>query len=332
MSGPRVLITGATGYLGGHLARALQAQGWPLVLTGRDAAACARLAGQGHAVHRLDLAGGFDPALAARIGAVDAVVHCAALSAPWGRWAAFEAANVTGTATALDLAGALGARRFVNISSPAVGFALRDQIGLREDAPLPPPINAYARSKALAERLVLARGALGPVTLRPRGIYGPGEQTLLPRLAAALRRGPLPLLRGGVAAIDLTHVSDVVGAIQAAVLAGPAVEGQTFHISGGEMAPVREIVARVGAALDLPVRWRPMPLRPLMALARLAEAVTLALPGGREPVVTPYALGLFAFRQSLDLTKARSLLGWRPVMPLSPGLEDALAAARGVAG
>jgi nucleoside-diphosphate-sugar epimerase len=259
-----------------------------------------------------------------RIGAVDAVVHCAALSAPWGRLAAFRAANVDGTQNALDLAASLGARRFVNISSPTVYFELKDKTGVKETAPLPSPINAYAKTKAEAERMVLSRQDLGPVNLRPRGIYGAGEQTLLPRLLAAARQRPLPLLRGGVAAIDLTHVSDVIAAIEAALTPNPELEGETFNISGGEMVAVKDIVERVCAAFSVRLRWRKTPFWPALMAARLAETVSLALPFSGEPMVTPYTLGLFAFRQSLDITKARVMLNWQPRTSLDKGLEMTL--------
>lgn len=319
----RVLVTGATGYLGGALVRHLRGRGVEALALGRDADRCARLDAEGFRTFRTDLSRA-DPELARRIGPVDAFVHCAALSAPFGRLGAFRAANVDGTQHALDLAAALGVRRFVNISSPTVYFELRDRMEVAENDPLPAPINAYARTKAEAERLVLARGDLGPVNLRPRGIYGAGESTLLPRLLSAARARPLPLLRGGAAAIDLTHVSDVVAAITAALAPDPALAGETFNISGGEMIPVREIVGRVCAAFRVPLRWRKMPFLPALAAARLAELARLASPWPREPLVTPYTLGLFAFRQSLDIAKAKRMLDWRPRMPFAEGLDMTL--------
>ena len=323
----RVLVTGATGFLGGTFLRHLRAHGYETVALGRNEGRCRLLDAAGFSAVRADLS---QPVLhlAAGIGTVDAVVHCAALSAPFGRYAAFHAANVEGTRNALDLAETLDVRRFVNISSPTVYFELKDKTGVRETAPLPKPINAYARTKAEAERLVLARRGIGPVNLRPRGIYGAGEETLLPRLVKAARRGPLPLLRGGAAAIDLTHVDDVVAAIAAALSPDPALSGETFNISGGETRPVREIVERVCAALDVPLRWKRMPFLPALAAARIAELASFVRREPREPLVTPYTLGLFAFRQSLDISKARGLLGWQPQVPFDIGLAATLAGRR----
>ncbi|MCR6497945.1 NAD(P)-dependent oxidoreductase [Shinella sp. CPCC 101442] len=319
----RVLVTGATGFLGGRLIRHLGARGFDTLALGRDERRCNALREAGFATVRADLS---HPVLhlASVFSEVDAVVHCAALSAPWGPLAAFRAANVEGTRNALDLADMLGARRFVNISSPTVYFEMKDKTDVAETAPLPRPVNAYARTKAEAEQLVLARETLGPVNLRPRGIYGAGEETLLPRLVAAARRGPLPLLRAGAAAIDLTHVDDVVAAIEAALTAGPAISGETFNISGGEMVKVREVVEHVCGKLAVLLRWKTVPFRPALMAVRLAELASLARPTPREPLVTPYTLGLFAFRQSLDISKACRMLDWQPRISLGQGLAMTL--------
>lgn len=318
----RVLVTGATGFLGGTLIRHLRACGFDTVALGRDESRCRNLQGAGFTTVRADVS---YPVLhlAGSIGKVDAIVHCAALSAPWGRLAAFRAVNIEGTRNALDLAEALYARRFVNISSPTVYFELKDKTGVLETAPLPRPINAYARTKAEAEHLVLARQNLRPVNLRPRGIYGAGEATLLPRLIAAAHHGPLPLLRSGVAAIDLTHVNDVVAAIKA-VLTSDLAEAEIFNISSGEIVPVRDIVERVCTRLAVPLRWKRVPFYPALVAARLVELASLARSASPEPMVTPYTLGLFAFRQSLDISKARRMLSWQPRISLEEGLAMTL--------
>lgn len=325
----RVLITGATGFLGAALVPVLRAAGHEVLATGRDPARLAALADAGCATLPLDLAQPVPDSTAHSIGRLDAVVHCAALSAPSGRRARFIAANVTATRHLLSLARGAGVRRFVNISSPSVYFAPRDQLDVAEDMPLPRPFNHYAATKARAEALVLAQGDLGPVSLRPRGIYGPGDRALLPRLLQAAARRPLPMLRGGRAAIDLTHVDDVTRAIRAALEAGPGAEGQSINISGGEMLPLRHIIDAACARAGITPRWRAMPYRPLVLRARGLEAAHAAWPGApREPAITAYGLAILAFRQSLALGRAAQLLDWHPRIGFAEGLERTFAAAR----
>lgn len=313
----RIVVSGATGFLGGHLVARLVADGHAVIGLGRNQAAGARLAASGARFVPVDLATTSN-ALASETA--DGFVHCAALSSNWGTHAAFHAANVTGTANAIALARRLGVARFVHISSPSVYFRFADQLAVAEDMPLPPPVNAYAESKAAAEQLVLAATDLSPIILRPRGLFGPGDTALLPRLVRAARRGPLPLLRGGEAVTDLTYVDDVVEAIVAALAAGPVATGQTINISGGEPQTIRHIAEAAARKAGVTVRWRPLPIGPALFGVRLIEAIAAALPGRPEPVVTAYSLGVLAFSQTLDISRAKTLLGWQPRIGFAEGL------------
>ena len=317
----RVLVTGATGFLGGAVVRRL---GNAAIAQGRDPAQLASLQRGEFETFRWNLP---DPPTAdqrAALRGVDAVVHCAGLSSPFGPRAAFQRANVAGTRAVIDLARTLGVRRFVLISSPSVYFALTDQLNVPEDAPLPRPFTHYAESKIQAEVLVRAAPDLSPVILRPRGLYGPGDTALLPRLLRAAKSRALPRFRGGVARIDLTFVDDCVDAIMAALDAPDAV-GATLNISGGEVLKVADIVEQTCARAGLIPRWRNMPLGPALMAARLAETVALLRPGQPEPAVTRYGLGLFAFEQSLDITSARKGLGWAPKVSFADGLDRVFA-------
>ena len=313
-----VLVTGASGFVGGAVVRALRAQGRAVLATGRDPVTCAAL---GDCL-ALDLAAP-DAAKAlehvARQRGISAVVHAAALTAPWGRRAEFQRSNVDATRTVLTLAKHLGVRRIVHISTPSVYFRFADQIGLTEDTPLPTPVNDYTATKAQAEGSALAAGA---VILRPRGIYGAGDRALLPRLVRAIQSGPLPLLRNGQAATDLTHVDDVVAAILAA-LGGAGVAGQVLNISGGVALPIRDVVAAVSQHLGLIPRWRPLPLPAVMLAARGMELEAHVT--GSEPRVTRYGVGLFAFTQTLDIQRAARILGWHPTVSFDEGLRRTFA-------
>jgi nucleoside-diphosphate-sugar epimerase len=319
----RIIVTGATGFLGGALIRYLNARGVDVLAIGRDRAKLAALDALGVRTLALDLC---SSAPAPRLEG-DAFVHCAALSAPWGSSAAFHRANVVGTRTALDLARTAGARRFVHISTPSVYFRFRDQLDVREDMALPPPVNDYAATKREAEGLVLAAGDLDPIILRPRGLYGPGDTTLLPRLIAAARKRPLPLMNGGRAATDLTFVEDVVEAAWAAVHAAPNPALRIFNVSGGEALSVRDIAERAGERAKCAIRWRRTPAPAVFAFARLNEAACALLPHRPEPLVTAYGAALFAFTQTLNIEAASTHLGWRPHVRFAEGLERTFGAA-----
>ncbi|WP_108814227.1 NAD-dependent epimerase/dehydratase family protein [Loktanella sp. Alg231-35] len=317
-----VLVTGATGFLGAHLALALCDQG--VIATGRDRAKLARLKALGLRSVALDLAHPVPAADRDRIGAVDAVVHCAALSSPWGRDAAFETANVTATKNLLHLSRALRARRFVFVSTASVYFQFCDQDGLGEAQTAPKFVNAYARTKYAAEREVLKFNDLHPIVLRPRGIYGAGDTALLPRLMRVARSRAVPRF-SPAGATDITHVDDVVSACQRAIAADPVVSGEVFNISGGQGVALPDIVAAACAQCDVPLRWRDLPFGPALAAVRVMERMAKTLPGQPEPPATAYALGILRYRQTMSLAHAQTALGWQPQVNFEEGLRRTFA-------
>ncbi len=318
MSLGSTLVTGATGFLGRALVIALAAAGCRVIAIGRSDRDVVRL--DGVEVHRIDLTDADAPDRLANLGQVEAVIHCAALSAPWGPLAAFRAINVGGTVAVLTAARRLGCGHFVHVSSPTVTFRFTDQIGVREHAVLPPPVNAYARTKAEAEAVVRAADGLGRTIIRPRAIYGRGDRSLLPRLVAACRRGPIPLLRDGLAVTDPTHVDDVVDAILSVLRSGPPTGTRTFNVSGGEAIPVRRMIMEAADRMGLVPRWRPLPWTPIIAAVSVAEAARHLVGLRGEPRLTRYTAGLLAFSQTLDLSAIQAATGWRPRVLFTEGL------------
>lgn len=316
----RIAVTGATGFVGGRLVRHLSARGDVALGFGRNREKGALLEALGIPFFPVDLeASGPLPALPS----ADVFVHAAALSSAWGPAAHFHAANVDGTARALAMARQMGVRRFVFLSSPSVSFELKDRMDISEDDPLPKPINAYAASKAAAEGRVRAARDLRPIILRPRAIYGQGDGALLPRLVRAAQAGPLPLLRGGVAVTQLTHVDDVVEAVCAAVDAPLSLAGGTYHVTGPEILPVRHIAEAACRGVGIEPQWRVVPWPVARAGVGLLEAVARCRKGSPEPRITLYGLGLFAFSQVLNSDAIRRDLAFEPRRDFRTGLAEA---------
>lgn len=322
----KVVVTGGTGFLGRHVVWRLASRGHDVAFTGRSARAAAAVEA---------LAGGdvaFTPvdhgdararaALDALCADADAIVHCAALAAPWGRRQAFERSNVAATDEVLAACHVRGVAKLVHVSSPSICFDYADRLGIREDDPLPPPVNDYARTKRLAEERVLAAGLPHAVVLRPRAIFGPWDNALLPRLVRLMRLGRLPLLRGGRALVDLTYVDNVVDAVEAALAlpASPAGVRPVFNVSNGEPVEVRDLFARIAQAFSMRVDAAPRPYAVADLAARLMEAGARLAPGW-EPPFTRYSLGAIAFSQTLDLSRAHAVLGYRPRVGLDEGIR-----------
>ena len=316
----RVLVTGATGFLGGYVVRDLAAHGHTVIATGRDETRL-RWLGDAAAAHVVaDLAD-----LPERGVRADAVIHCAALSTPWGRRRDFERANVAGTAHALETARRAGARRFVNVSSPSVYAAPRDRFDVREDELAGGrPLNGYIASKLAAERLVAEALRAGTVpeavTLRPRGLIGVGDPSLVPRLLDVHARIGVPLFGGGEHPIDVTAVENVATALRLALTRGDA-SGGVYNITNGDPRPFRVLLDQLLTACGLPLRHRRLPRGAAWAAATALEAVCGLLPGRPEPPLTRYTLTTIGYAQTLDISRARAELGYAPDV----GLDDALA-------
>jgi nucleoside-diphosphate-sugar epimerase len=308
----RALVTGATGGLGLALTRALLDAGYPVRATGRNAAAIGRLHDMGAEAVAGDL---FNLGADAVCQDIDVVFHAAALSSPWGPDTAFQRANVDLTTDLLKAAREAGADAFVFVSSPSVYARWGDQTGITEDTAWPSrPLNAYARTKGEAERLVLTADAPGfrTVAIRPRAIVGPDDAVLLPRILRLVKKGRFPLFRDGRAMVELTDARDAARALVLADVHREAAGGQAINVTGGRPLPIRDVVGRLGQALGVEVRTVPVPLLLGQALSVGADALCRILPGRPEPVLTPYTLSTLASSQTFDLSRARRLLGYAP--------------------
>lgn len=319
----RILVTGASGFLGGHVVRTLAARGITVHAQGRDAS---RLDfGTDVRVCRTALADVAALTDAAR--GCDAIVHSAALSAPWGARAEFVEANVVGTANVIAAARMAGVRRLVHISSPAVIFDGRDQHLLDDSAPYPARLGSdYARTKRAAEDLVRAVGSdLETVTLRPKAIYGEGDRALVPRLLRAARRGALPQIGDGTNAVDVTHVDDVVQAVECALTTDRGL-GETFLVTGGEHVRLWDMIRTLLAGIGLPGPGRHVPLAIVLAAAGAMEAIAAIT--RREPTLTRYSARILALTQTYDISRARTMLGYAPRVSSSDGVARTIDALR----
>lgn len=310
------LVTGASGFLGRNVAYLLRDHGYRVIASGRRRQELP--AGTQHVVG--DLAALPDAGLR-----FDVAVHCAALSSSWGPWREFAHANVAGTRSAFEAARRAGARRFVHISSPSIYAATRDQWALREDqVDERNRLNAYIRSKIAAEQLLRAERQPGDpevVVLRPRGIIGAGDPSLVPRVLRAHARIGIPLFREGTNLTDLTSVHSVAAAAMAA-LDVPAAAGQVFNITNGDPRPFREVTDRLLEVRGLRPKYRSASPRVAYALGGAMERIAAVLPGKPEPPLTRYTVSTLAWTQTLDITRAREILGYAPVVSIDEALEE----------
>ncbi len=254
----------------------------------------------------------------------EVVLHCGALSAPWGPYRSFYECNVEATRHVLAGCRKHEVSRLVHISTPSVLFDYHPRRSVREDAPLPQrPANAYAATKLLAEQEVLSacQDGVPALILRPRAIFGPQDRSLFPRLLEANAQGGVPMIGEGQASIDLTYVDNVVDAMVLGCQAGPEALGRAYHISNGEAYTFRELMEKLFAMLAIPLQTRKLPYKVAYSLAALLELVYSALPLKGEPPLTRYTVGSIGVTHTLDISLARQYLGYTPQVSVEEGLR-----------
>ena len=315
----RILVTGATGFIGKHLVRALSTRGDAVRCLGRATDVLDELASWGCETVRGDLRNASLVAQACE--EVDCVCHLGSLSSPWGRKSEFLSCNVDGTANLLAACQAQKVTRCVYISSPSVTSTTSDIVAQREDAPFPRrAISMYSYSKRLAEELVRDASGTGleAVILRPKAVFGPGDQALLPRLLRAAQLNRLPQIGNGRNRVDLTYVGNVVDAILLAI-DQPDVEGQTFVITNDEHPLLWEVIRSVCCELGYGHHFRSIPVPVAWAAATAMEWRARVL--GGEPLMTRYSVAILARTQTYDISSSKQRLGYRPQVSLWDGIE-----------
>jgi nucleoside-diphosphate-sugar epimerase len=310
----RVAVTGATGFVGSHLAEALLAAGHQLACLVRDPARAAALRQAGVAlVH-----GGLEDeaALGRLVEGADLVHHVAGVLA--GRSAGeLERVNRAGTFALARLARAAGVRRFVYVSSLAVSGPTVPGRPL-EEADRDQPVTPYGRSKQAGEQAVRASGVAFTI-VRPPAVYGPRDRELL-RVFQMARRGVVPLLGDGSQELSFVHAADLAGALIAAGESAKT-EGRTYHAAHPETVTQRAFVQAVGAALGRPVRTVPLPHA--VVRGALWSSGLLARLRGRPTLLSKdKAPELLAPAWTCSSAALARDAGWRAAIPLEKGLQE----------
>jgi nucleoside-diphosphate-sugar epimerase len=323
-----VLLTGATGFVGSHVAEALVRRGdtvRTLARTGSDTALLERL---GATIIRGDLTDA--EALKSAGEGCDVVVHCAAKVGDWGPVDEYRKVNVEGLRNLLD--GVLGRplSRFVHVSSLGV-YAARHHYGTDETEPLPNDhIDGYTQSKVEAERLALQylRKQNVPVTvLRPGFVYGPRDRTVLPRLVERLKEGSVIYIARGRFALNTTYVGNIADAVLLAVDApAEAVVGAVFNITDGEFVSKRKFFETIadGLGLKRPRGFPPVPVWLARMMANWREGVFRRKNKPHPPRITQAQLKFAGLNLDFSIAKARTKLGYTPRVLFDEGMKRAL--------
>lgn len=311
----KIALTGATGFVGGALARALAGQGHEIVALARPFSSRAHLADlpitwvEGDVTDRESLRGKLDGAAW--------LIHAAGMLGQAGvPERAYFALHEQGTNNVLAEAETAGVGRILHVSSPGVLGPISGPPA-DETAPLAPS-NPYERSKAAAEQvaLVYARGGLPVVIARPEFIYGPGDLHVL-GLFKAVGNGRFFTISGGHHTCHPTYIDDAVTGMLLALQQGRV--GEIYHITGPEPVTFRELGATIAAALGVSAPTLNLP-RPL-AMAGATGLELMANILKKRPPLSRTGVAFFSESRRFSWQKAHNEFGYVPKYSLQCGVD-----------
>lgn len=320
----RALVTGGGGFVGSHIVRLLLALGVECLALGRNP--YPELQKMGAITLQGDIC---DAAfLEKSFAGVDTVFHVAALAGIWGSGAEYYRINVQGTKNVIAACKATGVLRLVQTSTPSVVFNGNDIVQGDETLPYAHKFLChYAKTKAIAEQLVLAEGASGKdlvtCAIRPHLVWGPGDPHLIPRLLARGRMGKLKKVGNSNNLVDISYVDNVA---ESHILAAENLKttqtanGQAYFISQGEPVNLWEWIDKLFVDLSVPEIKSHVPYGVAYMAGAILEAAHHLFNPNKEPQMTRFLAEQLAKSHCFSINKARKDLGYSPKISTQEGM------------
>jgi oxidoreductase len=313
------LVTGGSGFLGGHLVEALVARGEKVRALVRPTSKTAHLESLGVELAYGDLTD--VQSLRTATQGMERVYHCAALAADWGAWETFQAANVTGVGNLLEAALEAGVGRFIHVSTTDI-YGYPDYPA-DETAPYQPRGWQYGDTKIEGERLVWAyyhQHGLPITVVRPANIYGPRSTSFVLEIVELLKQNGMVHIGKECKPAGLAYVTNVVDVLLRAADSESSV-GQAYNVSDGSDITWRQYVNQLAEITGMPSPSVVIPYRLAYLAGWAMEKAYGALRIENRPLLTRMFAELFGTHQGFSINKARRELGYEPRVDFDEGLR-----------
>lgn len=321
----KILVTGGGGFLGQALCRGLVERGHQVLSFNRGHYPALQALGVGQI--RGDLADA--NAVRHAAGGVEAIFHNAAKAGAWGSYDSYHRANVAGTENVLAACRAQGIGRLVYTSTPSVTHRATHPVegGSAADVPYGEDFQApYAATKAIAEKAVLAANdaRLATIALRPRLIWGPGDNQLLPRIVERAKAGRLRIVGDGLNKVDTTYIDNAAQAHFDAfehLAVGAACAGKAYFISNGEPWPMGELLNALLKAAGAPPVNKKLSFKTAYRIGAICERLWPLLCLRGEPPMTRFLAEQLSTTHWYDMAPAKRDFGYAPRVDMREGLR-----------
>lgn len=321
------LVTGATGFIGSHIAERLIREGEEVTALVRKTSKLDFLKSIGVNLAYGDI-NDIESVKSAMKG-VEVVYHSAALADEWISYKEAYRVNVEGTKNLLECAreaglpaGRQGVKRFVFISSLAV-LGLRDHYGTKADAPCHKSGDSYIDTKIDAEALVMEyykKYGLPVTIVRPGFVFGPRDYKLLPRISEKLKSKRVAFIGNGRTMINAVYIENLTDAILLAARSNKAI-GQKYNVTNDSHMTIEDFIAMIARVWGLEKPKKHVPRLLASVSCNLLTGLFRLIGSKNPPPVTKTHIKFLAFNLDFDIMKTKQDLGYDPRISMEEGLK-----------
>ncbi|MDC7956289.1 NAD(P)-dependent oxidoreductase [Fusobacterium simiae] len=313
----KILLTGATGFLGKYVIDELKNNNYKIIAFGRNEKIGQTLIDKDVEFYKGNIENKEDLLKASQN--CSAVIHAAALSTVWGKWKNFYNINVLGTKNVVEVCEEKNLK-LVFVSSPSIYAGAKDQLNVKEDeAPKENNLNFYIKSKIMAENLIKSSN-LDYTIIRPRGLFGIGDTSIIPRLLDLNKKIGIPLFVDGKQKVDITCVENVAYSLRLA-LENNKYSREIYNITNDEPIEFKEILTLFFNEIGTKGKYLKWNYNLILPLVSFLEKFYKFFGIEKEPPLTKYTLYLMRYSQTLNIDKAKRELGYYPKMSILEGVK-----------
>ena len=318
-----ILLTGATGFLGKYVIKELETREYKIIAIGRNAKIGKERESENCKFYQVDFINKEELEKVFIKENIDIVIHCGALSSAWGKWKDLYECNAEGTKNVSELSYKYNVKRLIYISSPSIYSEKKDRLDIKEEEYNPKnKLNYYIMTKIMSEEVInqINKKGLYTIIIRPRGLIGVGDPSLMPRIMRANKKIGIPLFNEGKKLVDVTCVENVAYACYLAVISENT-NGEVFNITNNEPQEFKTLLQKFCLAADEEPKFFKLPFGILYFVASVIETIYKIFKLDKEPVITKYTLCTLAFSQTLNIDKAKKMLNYEPKISLEEGIN-----------
>lgn len=322
---PKVLVTGATGFLGKFILKELTENNYEIVAFGRNETIGKALESKnikfvkGNLYNLNDVKNAMENC--------DMVVHAGSLTTVWGKWKDFYDANVLGTKNILDACIEENIKKLVYISSGSVYAGNEDKVSITEEYKFNKnnDLNFYIKSKIMAENLINSEKYKDKIytnIIRPHGIIGKGDKCIVPRILEVNKKIGMPFFEKGNVLIDLVSAENVAFAIRLC-LEKDNLNNEIFNITNGQPKPFKNMAESLFSILKIKPKFFNANRDFFYGIGAFLEKMYKLLNiTSREPILTRYKLTTIAYSETFNIEKPKKLLGYYPKVSIEESFKN----------